>query len=211
MTQHSTVVAGDRVEPGVDLVEAIRVGDEAAFAGIVRLWSPFLLRTALLLTADEDAARALVRETWLQVLREMAGFRPPTRLRARVCAVLLRTAGVPATAAEADDGPAVDPGRFLPPDDQRWPGHWAVPPAEWPAMADVRDGARGVGPVLRRGLTELPVQQRVVVGLRDMAGCEVAEISEILSQDRDEVRRLLHQGRSALRGQLEAHFLARTA
>ena len=78
-------------------------------------------------------------------------------------------------------------------------------------MADVRSDSRGVGPVLRDALAGLPLQQRVVVGLRDMAGCEVPEISEIVHRGEDEVRRLLHVGRSALRRRLEAELLARTA
>jgi RNA polymerase sigma-70 factor (ECF subfamily) len=73
-------------------------------------------------------------------------------------------------------------------------------------MDDSRSGARGVGTALRSALAGLPAQQRVVVTLRDVAGCEVAEISQIVRQEPDEVRLLLHQGRSALRGRLESHF-----
>ncbi len=211
MPERSTLDADDRVDAGAELVEAIRAGDEMAFAGIVHLWSPFLLRTATLLTGDPGGAETLVRETWLRVLRELSAFRPPPRLRAMVCGVMLRAADVTVPAGGSQDEPTVDPGRFLPPDDPRWPGHWAVPPGDWPAMEDLRAGSRGVGHLLREALAELPVEQRVVVGLRDMAGCDVAEISEIVRRDHDDVRRLLHHGRSVLRRRLETHFLAPTA
>jgi RNA polymerase sigma-70 factor (ECF subfamily) len=195
---------------GPDAVEAIRAGDESTFARIVTFWSPFLLRTAMVLTGDRESAQAVVRETWLRVLGEVATFRPPPRPRAWVCSLMLGALDLagPAgpTGAGTAVGPAVAPARFLPPDHEQWPGHWAVPPAVWPAMDDSRSGARGVGTALRSALAGLPAQQRVVVTLRDVAGCEVAEISQIVRQEPDEVRLLLHQGRSALRGRLETHF-----
>ena len=202
----------DLSDPGLDAVEAIRAGDESAFSRIVRFWSPFLLRTAMALTGDRESAQAVVRETWLRVLGEVATFRPPPQPRAWVCSLMLGALDLsgPAAPAGADAGrtvgPAVEPARFLPPDHEQWPGHWAVPPAVWPAMDDSRSGARGVGTALRTALAGLPVQQRVVVSLRDVAGCEVAEISQIVRQGPDEVRLLLHQGRSALRGQLETYL-----
>jgi RNA polymerase sigma-70 factor (ECF subfamily) len=200
----------DESDLGLDAVEAIRAGDQSTFAWIVRFWSPFLLRTAMVVTGDRESAQAAVRETWLRVLGEVATFRPPPRPRAWVCSLMLGALDLsgPAGSAAAGRpvGPAVEPARFLPPDHEQWPGHWAVPPAVWPAMDDSRAGARGVGTALRSALAGLPAQQRVVVGLRDVAGCEVAEISQIVRQEPAEVRLLLHQGRSALRGQLETHF-----
>ena len=192
---------------GLDPVEAIRAGDESTFARIVRFWSPFLLRTAMVLTGDRDSAQAVVRETWLLVLVEVSTFLPTTRPSAWVCSLMLGALDLSGPAGAGHTvGPAVEPARFLPPDHEQWPGHWAVPPAVWPAMDDSRSGARGVGVALRSALAGLPAQQRVVVSLRDVAGCEVAEISQIVRQEPDQVRLLLHQGRSALRGQLETHF-----
>jgi RNA polymerase sigma-70 factor (ECF subfamily) len=200
----------DKSDLELDAVEAIRAGDESAFARIVGFWSPLLLRTALVLTGDRESAQAVVRETWLRVLGEAATFRPPPGPRAWICSLMLGALDlsepvVPAGAG-LTAGPAVDPARFLPPDHEQWPGHWAVSPAVWPAMDDSRSGPRGVGAALRSALAGLPAQQRVVVSLRDVAGCEVAEIGQIVRQEPDEVRLLLHQGRSALRGQLETHF-----
>lgn len=192
---------------GPDVVEAIRTGDESTFAAIVRFWSPLLLRPAMALTGDRDAAQSAVRETWRRVLSEVATFQPPPRPGAWVCALMLGTIDLPDPAVAGNgDEPAVAPGRFLPPDHDQWPGHWSVLPPAWPAMNDSRLGARGVDAALRSALAELSPQQRVVVSLRDVAGCEVLEISQIVRQRPDQVRLLLHQGRSALRGRLETHF-----
>jgi RNA polymerase sigma-70 factor (ECF subfamily) len=85
-----------------------------------------------------------------------------------------------------------------------WPGHWAVPPTPWPAMQDVR-AQRGAGRVLRDALARLPTGQRVVVGLRDVAGFELGEIATIVAQPPERVRDDLHRGRAELRRHLELH------
>jgi RNA polymerase sigma-70 factor, ECF subfamily len=204
----------DGAEVGVEVVEAIRAGDEATFVWIVRVWSPFLLRTATVLTGDRDTAQSVVRETWLRVLADVPTFRPPPLPRAWVCALMLSALDLPrqVRAVESSDEPVVHPARFLPPDHDQWPGHWAMPPAAWPAMDDSDSGRRGVGAALWSALTQLPTEERVVVSLRDVAGCEVPEIGQIMGQHPDRVRLLLHRGRSAVRRQLESHFVeARSA
>ena len=100
----------------------------------------------------------------------------------------------------------MDPSRFLPPTDPQWPGHWQTPPTVWPAMEDGRPATTGVGAALRAALDALPPAQRAVVGLRDVAGCDNVDITEIVRQPPEQVRRLLHHGRAELRRSLEDHF-----
>ena len=198
------------VESHEALLDAVRAGDASAFAQLVAVWSPSLLRTAMVLTDDRRRAEELVRQTWLRLLAEVTSFRPPPRLLARLCELMLDAAGLPAVTAERTDAspPAVDPARFLPPEDPQWPGHWAVPPVVWPALEDGRPPGQGVGAVLRTAIDGLPVQQRVVVGLRDVAGCDVPEICALVRQQPERVRALLHQGRAAVRRRLDDHYAA---
>jgi RNA polymerase sigma-70 factor (ECF subfamily) len=191
-----------------DLVRALQAGDESAFVRIVQSWSPGLMRTAAALTGDRARAEMLVKATWLRLLREIATFRPPPGIRAWVCALMVGELGV------AEDGahpgrsraPIVEPRRFRPPTDPEWPGHWALPPTPWPALDDARTHGRAVGSALRAALDELPQQQRMVVGLRDVAGCEVDEIGEMMGRPPAQVRDLLNRGRAQLRTRLEQHF-----
>jgi RNA polymerase sigma-70 factor (ECF subfamily) len=198
-------------QPEADVTAALRAGDETVYARLVRTWSPALVRTAMALTGDRAAADSVVQATWLRLPGELDGYQPPPELWGWVCGLLLGQLGLragadePAYGAELS-GPTVDRSRFLPPTHPHWPGHWQVPPAVWPAMEDVRSSAHGVGTALRAALNELPPAQRVVVGLRDVAGCEVAEITVIVGQPPEQVRDLLHRGRARLRRRIERHL-----
>jgi RNA polymerase sigma-70 factor (ECF subfamily) len=192
-----------------DVAEAIRAGDETAFARLVRAWSPALLRMAMALTGDPARAVAVVHATWLRLPAALEEYRPPPGLRAWVCGLLLGQLGQQSAGLSDENlgnGPTVDRSRFLPPTHPQWPGHWGLPPPTWPAMDDAEPVSHGVVVVLRDALEQLPTAQRVVVGLRDVAACEVDEIAVVLQQPPAQVRVLLHHGRAELRRWLELHF-----
>jgi RNA polymerase sigma-70 factor (ECF subfamily) len=192
-----------------DVVAALRSGDETAFARVVRVWSPFLLRTAMALTGSRATADAAVRATLLELPSALGTYRPPPGLRAWICGLLLGRLGLPEVEAAPGSpvaAPTVDRARFLPPSDPSWPGHWKIPPTTWPALEDAPSTSHGVGVVLRDALEQLPTAQRVVVGLRDVASCEVDEIAGIVHRPPAQVRDLLHHGRAEVRRRLELHF-----
>jgi len=197
-------------EPDTDVEAALRAGDQSAFARLVRIWSPVLMGTAMALGGDHATAEKAVRATWAQVPAELPNHRPPPTFRGWVFGLLVGQLGMPTTSEPGSSSPAdtaaptVDPSRFLPPTHHEWPGHWAVPPTTWPAVQDAR-AQRGVGRVLRDALARLPTGQRVVVGLRDVAGCELGEIATIVAQPPERVRDDLHRGRAELRRHLERH------
>jgi heme-degrading monooxygenase HmoA len=58
----------------LETIDALRAGDEAAFARLVARYQPAFVRTARVWVKDADAAREVVQATWLAALR--------TRLRA---------------------------------------------------------------------------------------------------------------------------------
>jgi RNA polymerase sigma-70 factor (ECF subfamily) len=167
------------------------------------------MRTAMVLTGDRGAAESAVRSTWLLLPRRLDDYRPPPGLWCWACGLLLGELGLQVVAPEVAHGasPAatVDRSRFLPPTHPQWPGHWEVPPTVWPAIDD-GPVAQGAWLALQGALDRLPSAQRVVVSLRDVAGCEIAEIAEIVRQPPEQVRALLNHGRAELRRRLELHF-----
>src|SRR5881394_3506975 len=105
------------------------------FAALVDAWSPGMLRVARSYVADEHTAQDVVQETWLAVLRGIAGFAQRSSLRNWAYDILInqaktrgvrdaRTVAASSLAPTAEDaGPTVDParmrGRF-----SILPGHW---------------------------------------------------------------------------------------
>jgi MFS family permease len=110
-------------------------------------------------------------------------------------------------AAAAVTGPSYPADRFLPPDDPRWPGHWADPPSPWHDV--IPPGLLHSDATLdqvRTAIAELPPLHRRVLVLRDIDARADAEISDSLDMDADDVRRVLHAARSHVRTRLERFF-----
>jgi RNA polymerase sigma-70 factor (ECF subfamily) len=199
----------DSAEGGDDgLVAAIVAGDEAAFLRLAEQWSPSLAAVAVMVTGHRETTDALFSGTWRRSLEAMRAFRDPPGLRVLVMRALLdeaRATGVLVAPAAAFNrlgiGPTVEPERFLDADDPQWPGHWARPPEPWPdAATPVRVD---IDAALVMSLASLPEPQRLVVALRDRAGCRVEEISGIVAVSPGQVRSLLHRARATLREALE--------
>lgn len=190
-----------------DLLARLRAGDQAAFAAVVRAWSPAMLRVARLHVRSHAVAEEVVQEAWLAVVRALAGFEGRAQLRTWVFRILVRNAqrrgGREARRPDVVAGPTVDPDRFRG-DDDPWPGHWRdeAAPADWgPEAALLASEFRGV---LERALTGLPGRQRAVVELRDVHGLPAEEVCTVLDLTPANQRVLLHRGRARLREALEA-------
>ena len=96
--------------------------------------------------------------------------------------------------------PTFPPERFLPADDPDAPGHWARPPAEWPALdAHAVDEARAA-------LRDLPPDQQRAIVLRDVDGRTTADVGRALGVDEGTARTLLHRARAAVRARLAARY-----
>lgn len=204
------------------LVDALRRGDETAFAGLVDEWSPTMLRIARTHVATWAAAEDAVQDTWLAVVHGLGGFEGRSSLRTWVFTILAnraRTRGVrdrrtlPWSALEdgelapGDLTSWVDPARFRGSDDTR-PGGWtpAGAPAAWQDHPESSALSREAMAVLDRALSHLPERQQTVVRLRDVHDLTSAEVCEVLDISAENQRVLLHRGRSRLRAVLEAHY-----
>ena len=199
------------------LLAALRAGDAAAFEGVVRAWSPGLLRAARTYTPTETAAQEAVQETWLAVLDGLPRFEGRSRLRTWVHGILANVARrrgvqerrtVPLSALAGDDTQLIDPGRFTGPGDGV-PGRWrddAAPEAWGPEGSLLTDELRAM---LLAALVTLPERQRQVVVLRDLEGLSTPEVAQVLGLAEGNVRVLLHRGRMRLRQLLEDYVSGR--
>jgi RNA polymerase sigma-70 factor (ECF subfamily) len=189
------------------LLARLRAGDQAAFAAIVRQWSPAMLRVARAHVRTHSSAEEVVQETWLEVLGSLHGFEGRAALRTWVFRILLNVARTRGRREERLNlelsGPTVAPERFRDRDDAD-PGGWrgdSVPVDLGPEIAVL---AAEFHAALERALADLPERQRVVVELRDVHGFDGEEVCELLDLTPTNQRVLLHRGRAKLREVLEA-------
>jgi RNA polymerase sigma-70 factor, ECF subfamily len=186
----------------LDLLEALRAGDEAAFVTLVARHHDAMLRLARTFVRSDAVAEEVVQDTWLGVLRGIDRFEGRSSLRTWLLAILVnRARSVGArearTVAILDSEPAVDHSRF------DTSGAWSVPPEHWVEEVENRLAAAELRGVLLAGLAALPDRQRAVVMLRDVDGLDSDEVCEVLSLTTGNERVLLHRARSRLRQALE--------
>ncbi len=201
------------------LIAALRDGDEAVFAQLVDQHTPSMLRVARGYVPSREIAEEVVQETWIALVKGIAGFEGRSSLRTWLFSVMINIAKARGirerrdadAAIAAYTGGTVDPARFRGTDDP-YPGHWR--PDDVPsAFPDTPEGSvlgDELIDVTRRQLDRLPERQRVVVTLRDMLGFDSAEVCELLDISTANQRVLLHRGRAAVRQVLE-DYLAEAA
>jgi RNA polymerase sigma-70 factor (ECF subfamily) len=204
-------------DPDNEVLERLRRGDDRAFAALVDRWSPAMLRVARAYVSNPQSAEDTVQDTWLGVVRGLAGFEGRSTLRTWVFTILVnraRTRGsrearsVPMSSlAPDDDGATVDPDRFRGRHDA-YPDHWTPTgvPVRWEGQPEGRVLAGEAVRLLGAALTALPPRQRVVVTLRDVQGLTSDEACEALGITAQNQRVLLHRGRAALRQALEDYY-----
>jgi RNA polymerase sigma-70 factor (ECF subfamily) len=199
-------------EPGdAALIDALRSGNERAFARLVDSHRRALLRIAQLYVRDRSVAEEVVQETWLAVLEGIDRFEARSSLKTWIYRILTNLAKTRAQRehrqqpfyALSDDEPEVNEKRFRPIDDPKFPQQWATPPRSWPHE---RILARETVKQLRHAIAQLPAAQQVIVGLRDIDGWSSDEVCEALEITPGNQRVLLHRARSRLRNTLEDYF-----
>ncbi len=203
-----TTTAGDEEE----LVAALRDRDESAFAALVDLHTPAMLRVARGYVPSRELAEEVVQETWIALLKGIDSFERRSSLRTWLFTVLINIAKRKGMRERRDadvalmafTGGTVDPARFRDSDD-RYPGHWR--PDEVPSPFPETPEGSVLGDELitlaRRELDKLPERQRLVVAMRDMLGLDSSEVCDLLDISVANQRVLLHRGRAAVRQVLE--------
>src|SRR5512144_1954293 len=122
------------------VIDALRCGDEGAFARLVDQYHPSLRRVARLYISDRGVADEVVQDTWLGVIQGIWAFERRSSLKTWIFRILINRAKARAArerrmvpfprfdgdvdVAEA----AVAPDRFHPVDHPTEPGRWTRSP-----------------------------------------------------------------------------------
>jgi len=199
------------------VIADLRAGDEAAFADMVRSWSPGMIRVARGYVSTADSAAEVVQDTWLAVIEGIDRFEGRSSVKTWVYRILTNTAQrrgaresrqVPLS-SRPDATRTIDPQRFQGPD-EAYPGHWRELPSPWPTPVAPTPEHQALSQEARSeldtALARLPERQRVVITLRDVEGLTSDEVCEVLEISAANQRVLLHRARASVREQLERYF-----
>ncbi|MGH9177238.1 MAG: RNA polymerase sigma factor [Acidimicrobiales bacterium] len=181
------------------MLAAVRAGDEAAFADLVRHHHASLLRLAQSIVGSRAVADEVVQDTWLAVVRGVDRFEGRSSFKTWLFHILMNRARS-AAGKEWRTQPAadVDADRF----DAN--GVWSAPPVPWSDRVDDRLAAEQLVPLARKVIDTLPDTQRQVLLLRDVEGLAAADVAQLLGLSDGNQRVLLHRARARVRGELEA-------
>jgi RNA polymerase sigma-70 factor (ECF subfamily) len=199
------------------LLDALRAGDEGAFAALVQEYHASLVRVARTYVSTLAAAEEVAQETWVGVLNGLDRFEGRSSLRTWIFRILTNIAKtraqrdrrtVPFASLEDESGagePSVDPERFRPASD-RWAGHWKSYPDRWDELPEERLVADETLARVQEAIDGLPPVQRQVITMRDVEGCSSEEVCSALELSETNQRVLLHRARSKVRQALEAYL-----
>jgi RNA polymerase sigma-70 factor (ECF subfamily) len=201
------------------LVDALRAGDEDAFVQVVRLHGPTMLRVAKLYVTSTAVAEEVVQETWLAVLSGIERFESRSSFKTWLFRILTNRAKTWAAregrnvsfAALTDEElgvteVSVDEERFRGSGD-RFAHHWTSSPERWSELPEASLLAHETMAVVERAAASLPLAQRAVVTLRDIAGWDADDVCELLGLSATNQRVLLHRARTKVRRALELHLV----
>lgn len=217
-------MAEERVTSSDDLeqLEALRNGDERAFASLVDRYYGSLLRLAMAYVPSRAVAEEVVQETWVGVLEGLSCFEGRSSLKTWIFRILTNRAktrgqrerryepmGLGGDSGDNPDGPAVDPDRFL--KSGYFVDHWVSQPNAWEDETPERLLlSKETRAQIEKAIEALPPTQRQVITLRDIEEVSSQEVCNILDITETNQRVLLHRARSMVRRTLEPYMEGQT-
>jgi RNA polymerase sigma-70 factor (ECF subfamily) len=187
----------------LELVEALRDGDEDAFAEMVDRYHGSLVRVARMYVRDGATAEEVAQETWLAVLNGIDRFEARSSVKTWLFRILTNRAktrgerearSVPFSAMgeaeDSDDPPELTPGTWK---------SWEGDPEERLLAGEARE-------LILATIETLPESQRAAITLRDIEGMSAEEVCNVLGVTDTNQRVLLHRARSTVRRALERYL-----
>jgi RNA polymerase sigma-70 factor (ECF subfamily) len=199
------------------LLARLRAGDETAFRELVARHDRAMKRIALTFVRTPSVADEVVQDTWLAVIKGLERFEGRSSLKTWIFRILAnraqsrgarehRTTPFSSLApSEDEDGPTVDPDRFLPAGHAA-AGYWSVTPSRFFELPEDRMLAAETTALVTAAIEQLPERQQQVITLRDVEGWAAEEVCQCLDLSAANQRVLLHRARSAVRACLEEYF-----
>ena len=182
--------------------EALLRGDPDQFALLVQNESPRLFRMIMRIVQDEDEARSVLQETYLQAYKRLDTFRGEAKISTWLYAIGLNLARAALRKLKRANPVESDIIERLQPAFQK--GMHVQQFDEWNPLKITEKSERKK--LVHGAIAELPEDYREVIMLRDIEELSTSEVAETLNISEGAVRVRLHRARTALRTLLNAYF-----
>lgn len=183
-------------------LESLLKGDSKEFEKLVRQESHRLYRVLLRYVQDEDDAKSIMQETYLQAYEGLDTFRGDSKFTTWLYSIGINLARARFRKQRRHDLLAEDELDRLQPS-FAW-GRYTRSYEPWqPDKIASKSERRDI---VHKAISRLPESYRVVIELRDIQEFTTAETAEILEMTAGAVRVRLHRARQALRALLEPYF-----
>ena len=185
----------------IDL-NALLSGDKEAFERIVFSESPRLFRMIMRIVQDEDEARSVLQETFLQAYKRLDTFRKEAKFSTWLYAIGLNLARAALRKRKRYDTLEEEKIDRLQPAFRN--GMYADSYENWnpQRLTELAERKR----LVHEAIAQLPEDYRMVVTLRDIEEMSTAEVAQVLDISEGAVRVRLHRARQALRSILDPYF-----
>jgi RNA polymerase sigma-70 factor (ECF subfamily) len=184
------------------LLARLRAGDDAAYEQLVRVYSPRLLAVARRIVGNDEEARDVIQDAFLNAFRSLRNFHGDARLSTWLHRIVVNSALMKLRTRKRKPEESIEPllPAFLA------DGHYAERFSSWGEQADAALSRAETQELVRQRIDELPESFRTVLVLRDIEGLDTEETARVLDTTPNAVKIRLHRARAALRTLLAPHL-----
>lgn len=184
------------------LLDRLRAGEDSAYEELVRTYSPRLLAVARRVVGNDEEARDVIQDAFLNAFRSLRNFHGDARLSTWLHRIVVNSALMKLRTRKRKPEESIEPllPAFLS------DGHYAEKFSSWGEQADAALSRTETQELVRRHIDELPESFRTVLVLRDIEGLDTEETARVLDTTPNAVKIRLHRARAALRSLLAPHI-----
>ena len=184
------------------VLERLRAGDDEAYEEVVRAYTPRLLAVARRIVGNDEEARDVIQDAFLNAFRSLDRFHGDARLSTWLHRIVVNSALMKLRTRRRKPEESIEPllPTFLS------DGHYAERFSSWGEQADAALARAETQELVRRQIDELPDNFRTVLVLRDIEGLDTEETARLLDTTPNAVKIRLHRARAALRTLLAPHL-----
>ena len=188
--------------PGDIDLDALLNGDTKAFEALVQKESPRLFRMIMRIVGDEDEARSVMQETYLQAYKRLDTFRRESKFSTWLYAIGLNLARASLRKMRRFDALEEEQIERMQPSFAN--GMFAESAESWNPQKMAEKSERKQ--LVHEAIAKLPPDYRTVLTLRDIEELSTTEVAQVLDVSEGAVRVRLHRARQALRKLLDQYF-----